>query len=340
MSVVTIKDVAARAGVSPKTVSRVINGEVHVRTAVRDAVMKVVTELDYRPNAHARSLSSSRSFLIALFFDDPASGYAADVQLGAIGRCRHHGHHLVVERIDRASPNWLPDVDAIIMSLRPAGIVLTPPLCDWTELTDLLLLRKVPFVRIAPGSDAVPAAAVMIDDFGAAVDMTELLIGLGHRDIAFVEGIQSHGAAGRRLAGYRDAMRRAGCSIRDDWIQAGDFTFRAGLAAGEALLSLPARPSAIFAANDELALGVLVSALRMNVAVPSELSVAGFDNAPISRMAWPQLTTVQQPNKEMAAAAIDILVDPRYENLPPQNLSQRMTYELITRESTGPCSDR
>jgi LacI family transcriptional regulator len=83
-----------------------------------------------------------------------------------------------------------------------------------------------------------------------------------------------------------------------------------------------------------------VSALRMNVAVPTELSVAGFDNAPISRMAWPQLTTVQQPNNAMAAAAIDILVDSRYENLPPQSLSQKMTYELITRESTGPCANR
>jgi LacI family transcriptional regulator len=340
MSVVTIKDVAARAGVSPKTVSRVINGEMHVRPTVRDAVMKVVAELDYRPNAHARSLSSSRSFLIALFFDDPASGYAADVQLGAIGRCRHHGRHLVVERIDRTSPSWLADVDATIRSLQPAGIVLTPPLCDWAELTDLLLLRKVPFVRIAPGSDDVPAASVTIDDFAAAVDMTELLIGLGHREIGFVEGIRSHGAAGRRLAGYRDAMRRGGCPVDDEWIREGDFTFRAGLSAGEALLSLPARPSAIFAANDELALGVLVSAIRMNVDVPAELSVAGFDNAPISRMAWPQLTTVQQPNREMAAAAIDILVDPTYESAPASTFSRRMTYELITRESIGPLARR
>ncbi len=340
MNVVTIKDVAARAGVSPKTVSRVINGEVHVRPAVRDAVMKVVAELDYRPNAHARSLSSSRSFLIALFFDDPASGYAADVQLGAIGRCRHHGRHLVVERIDRSSPNWLADVDAAITSLRPAGIVLTPPLCDWTELTELLLRRKVPFVRIAPGSDGVPAASVTIDDFAAAVEMTELLIGLGHRRIGFVEGIRSHGAAGRRLAGYRDAMRRGGCPMDDEWIHTGDFTFRAGFSAGEALLSRPSRPTAIFAANDELALGVLVSALRMNVAVPQDLSVAGFDNAPISRMAWPQLTTVQQPNKEMAAAAIDILVDPAYESVPARTFSRRLTYEVITRDSTGPWTGR
>lgn len=129
---------------------------------------------------------------------------------------------------------------------------------------------------------------------------------------------------------------RARCLIPKDWVQAGDFTFRARLAAGEALLSLPARPSAIFAANDELALGVLVSALRMNVTVSRDLSVAGFDNAQISRMAWPKLTTVQQPNKQMASAAIDILVDPRYESLPAQSFSRNMPYELIIRDSTGP----
>jgi LacI family transcriptional regulator len=338
MSVITIKDVAALAGVSPKTVSRVINGEAHVRPPVRDAVMKVVAELGYRPNEHARGLSSSRSFLIALLFDDPASGYAADVQLGAIERCRHHGHHLVVERIDRAMPDWLADVDATIASLRPAGVVLTPPLCDWSELTALLIHRQVPFVRIAPGSDTVPAAMVTIDDFAAAVDVTELLIGFGHRDIAFVEGIRSHGAARKRLAGFREAMTRRSYEIREDWIHEGDFTFRAGLAAGEALLNLPNRPSAIFAANDELALGVLISALRMNIAVPGDLSVAGFDNAPISRMAWPQLTTVQQPNRQMASAAVDILVDPSYTHLPANSFSQKMTYTLIPRDSTGPRS--
>jgi LacI family transcriptional regulator len=335
MSTVTIKDVAARAGVSAKTVSRVMNGEAYVRPHVRDAVMKVVTELDYRPNTHARSLSSSRSFLIALFFDDPASGYAADVQMGAITRCRHHGHHLVVERVDRSTACWLNEAKASIETLRPAGVVLTPPVCDWTELTDLLLQLGVPFVRIAPSEEDSLSPIVTIDDRAAAREMTAYLISCGHRDIAFVEGIRSHGSAGKRLAGFREAMVGAGLPVRDEWIHEGDFTFRAGFAAGDTLLSGWPRPSAIFAANDELAMGVLVSAIRLDVAVPAQLSVAGFDDAPISRMAWPRLTTVQQPNKDMAAAAIDMLVDTKHDQIDTTIIARELSYNLIVRQSTG-----
>jgi LacI family transcriptional regulator len=335
MSAVTIKDVAARAGVSAKTVSRVMNGEAYVRDHVRDAVMKVVSELSYRPNTHARSLSSSRSFLIVLFFDDPASGYAADVQMGAITRCRHHGHHLVVERVDRLAAGWLSEARASIETLRPAGVVLTPPVCDWPELTDLLTELDVPFVRIAPSREDVSSPIVTMDDYAAARDMTAHLIGLGHRDIAFVEGIRSHGSAEKRLAGFRQAMVEAGLPVRGDWICEGDFTFRAGFAAGETLLSGSPRPTAIFAANDELALGVLVSAIRLDVAVPTQLSVAGFDDAPISRMAWPQLTTVRQPNDEMAAAAVDILVDPRHDRNASSVVAKELGYDLIIRQSTG-----
>jgi len=117
-SAITIKDVAARAGVSPKTVSRVINGEQHVRPEIREAVMRVVAELDYHPNAFARGLSSSRSFLLGIFFDDPASGYAADVQRGALERCRAWSHHLVVEAVDREGADWMARVDGSLREVR------------------------------------------------------------------------------------------------------------------------------------------------------------------------------------------------------------------------------
>jgi LacI family transcriptional regulator len=301
--------------------------------------MRVVAELGYRPNAYARSLSSSRSFLIGLFFDDPASGYAADVQLGAITRCRHHGYHLVVERIDRSSPRWLEDLAGALQALQLPGVILTPPVCDWVELTDLLAQRGIPAVKLGSTAADDVSAAVYIVDYQAARDMTDHLIALGHRDIAFVQGIASHAASGQRLAGFRDAMAQAGMAVRDDWVQVGDFTFRSGMAAGEAILSGTAprdRPTAIFAANDEMALGVLVSAARMDIAVPRSLSVAGFDDAPIARMAWPQLTTIRQPNAELAAAAIDILVDPVYGQASARGAhSLQLPYGFIERSSTG-----
>lgn len=337
MPPVTIKDVARVAGVSPKTVSRVMNAEAHVRPAVRDHVLRVVAELGYRPNAYARSLSSSRSYLIGLFFDDPASGYAAEVQLGAMARCRHHGYHLVVERIDRAAPEALDEVSRTLQALQLAGVILTPPICDWSDLTELLDHRGIPVVKLNSSRTDASAAVILIDDYQAARDMTDHLIALGHRDIAFVQGIVSHDAAGKRLAGFRDAMNCAGIGISEAWIQPGDFSFRAGMAAGDAILSTHDRPTAVFAANDEMALGVLVSAARRNIAVPGALSVVGFDDAPISRMAWPQLTTIHQPNANLASAAIDILADPSYRQSGDRPArSVQVPYTFIDRSSSGP----
>ena len=139
----TIKDVAALAGVSPKTVSRVINNEAYVRPELRAAVQKVVAELGYRPNAFARELSSSRSFLIGIYFDDPASTYAADLQRGALLRCRALSHHLLVEQVDRDQPDWLAQCEASLRSVRLGGAILTPPLCDWPELLDLFDLSLI-----------------------------------------------------------------------------------------------------------------------------------------------------------------------------------------------------
>jgi len=334
---VTIKDVARAAGVSPKTVSRVMNAEAHVRPAVRDHVLRVVAELDYRPNAYARSLSSSRSYLIGLFFDDPASGYAADVQIGAMARCRHHGYHLIVERIDRGGSGALDEVSRMVQALQLAGVILTPPICDWAELTDLLDQRGIPVVKLNASRTDTSAAVIHIDDYQAARDMTDHLIALGHRDIAFVQGIASHDAAGKRLAGFSDAMHCAGIRVSDGWVQSGDFSFRSGMAAGDAILSTDDRPSAVFAANDEMALGVLVSAARRNIAVPGALSVVGFDDAPISRMAWPQLTTIHQPNAVLASAAIDILTDPSYRQADDRAArSVQVPYTFIARSSSGP----
>lgn len=342
MRTVTIKDVAARAGVSPKTVSRVINGEQHVRPEVRAAVLRVVAELDYRPNAFARSLSSSRSFLLGLFFDDPASGYAADVQLGALRRCRERSHHLVVETLD-AGGDWRADVAESLRTLHLGGAILTPPVCDWEELHELLDAHGVPFVRISPSGPAERSGLVRLADRAAARDVTRHLIGLGHRRIAFVKGNPTHSAAAERFAGFRDALDEAGLAPEPCWEHPGDFTFRSGLEAGLALLAAPDRPSAVFASNDEMAFGVLVAAMRLGIAVPDALSIAGFDDAPLARMAWPQLTTVRQPNVDMAAAAVDILVAPEYRAGRPGAAHRiELPYQLIVRASTaapGPSSD-
>lgn len=336
MKPVSIKDVAARAGVSPKTVSRVINGEQHVRPEVRDAVLRVVASLDYRPNPFARSLSSSRSYLLGLFLDDPASGYAADVQLGALMRCRAKSYHLVVEPVDLNSPNWIDEIAKNIRALRLDGAILTPPICDNAALLDTLEAAGLPYVRISPRGEADRSGVVEMDDFAAASDMTRHLIALGHRCIAFIEGDPNHSASRKRLDGFRATMAAAGLSIDEHHILRGDFSFRSVLAPAAELFAAKDRPTAIFASNDDMALGVLVTAMKHGIAVPDMLSIAGFDDAPTARAGWPPLTTIRQPKAEMAAAAVDILVDPRYRlHACDPDFRRLLRYELIDRESTG-----
>ncbi|MET0310243.1 MAG: LacI family DNA-binding transcriptional regulator [Sphingomonas sp.] len=335
MTIITIKDVAARAGVSPKTVSRVINGESYVRAELREAVQKVVDELGYRPNAFARGLSSSRSFLIGLYFDDPASGYAADVQRGALSRCRKHSYHLVVEQVEHDRADWLEQCDATLRIVRLGGAILTPPVCDWPELLDLLEKHQVPVVRIAPGDFPGRTPQIRMDDFGAAREMTAQLIALGHRDIAFIQGNPTHHAAAHRYEGFCAAMREAGLSVPETRALHGDFSFRSGLDAAERLLGQRTYPTAIFAANDEMALAVLVVAMRHGIAVPERLSVAGFDDAPIARMAWPQLSTIRQPNVEMAATAVDLLARVQGNGHGAATQEFELPYTLVMRSSTA-----
>ena len=335
--VVTIKHVAERAGVSAKTVSRVINGEAHVRPDKREAVMRVVRELDYRPNAFARSLSSSRSYLLGLLIDDPASGYAADVQLGALMRCRDKSYHMLIEPIERRDRDWAAALAGTLAMLRLDGAMLTPPLCDDGAVLKVIEDAGLPYVRIAPGGDEDRSGFVRMDDAAAAAEMTRHLIALGHRRIGFIAGDPAHNASAKRYAGFRDAMAEAGLAVDPALVMEGDFSVRSGLALGEALLGRADRPSAVFASNDDMALGVLMIAAKLRLEVPADVAIAGFDDAPTSRAAWPPITTIVQPKAAMAAAAVDILTDPRYRRQPQDPAFRRLLeYRLEIRGSTDP----
>lgn len=333
---IKIKDVATLAGVSPKTVSRVLNGEPHVRDDKREAVLKAVAELDYRPNVFARSLSSTRSYLLGLLIDDPSSGYAAGIQMGAMMRCRQKSYHLIVEPIDLSAPTWRDSLASTMDQLKLDGAIVTPPLCDESLVLDMLDAAMVPFVRISPASAPERSAFVRMDDHAAAHEMINHLMKAGHRKIGFIRGDLHHSASQRRYDGYCAAMEENGLQIDSRWIASGDFSFRSGVEAAEAILGHKERPTAIFASNDDMALGVLMTALRRQIPVPESLSVAGFDDAPMARAVWPQLTTIRQPEEEMAAAAVDILVDPANRAKSPVAEDRLLPYQLVIRGSTAP----
>ncbi|MBI5255242.1 MAG: LacI family DNA-binding transcriptional regulator [Burkholderiales bacterium] len=291
-----------------KTVSRVLNDEPNVQPQMRERVMAAVAELNYRPNVYARSLARSRSYLLGLLYYASSAAFVAGVQRGATGRCRELGYHLVVESLEDGAVDVEPQLNHMISALRPDGMILAPPVCDNPQVLRTLAAAHMPCVLISPGSAGPALARVSMDDFRAAQEMTSYLIGLGHRRIGFISGDPAQAATPRRLAGYRAALSVHGLTEDPTLVVEGDFRFRSGLEGCDRLLALPVPPTAIFASNDDMAMGAVVAAQRRGLSVPADLSVAGFDDSQWASLVWPQLTTVRQPLAEMAVAAVDLLV--------------------------------
>lgn len=306
----TIKEVAQSAGVSFKTVARVVSGEAAVSPPVREAVEKAMVKLGYSPNITARQLRSDRSFLIALVSLEPeneaaAAMYLAKAQPGALRRCSKAGYNLIYEQV---APARVKAAVERLDHLRVDGVIVLPPLSQDPGFVAALRAKKLQYVLISTDLRGVGAPIIGTNDRLAAGEMTKLLIKLGHSKIGFILGAK-HFAARERHLGFLDALEEAGIPLPDEYVVAGDFSFRSGELAARKLLQLGDRPTAIFACNDEMALGAMVAAARLGISVPDQLSVVGYDDSLSATTVWPQLTTVRQPLSEMAALAVDLLLD-------------------------------
>jgi len=331
-------DVAAQAGVSIKTVSRVLNQEPGVQDKTREQVLKVVAELKYRPKLSARSLAGARSFLIGLLYYDPSAAFVAGVQQGATLRCREAGYHLVVESLHNDAPDIEQQVERVVSALRPDGMVLTPPLCDNPKVLKALRESQTPCVLMSPGRQTKGQASVRMDDVHAAEEVTNLLISLGHVRIAFIKGANDQAASGLRYQGFVNAMKAHKLAVDPELVHQGDFTFQTGVDGAHQLLSRRVRPTAVFASNDDMALGVLAAAQRLGLAVPTDLSIAGFDDSPAASLVWPPLTTVRQPVDQMARVAVEMLIAANRSDAQPLSdaaLHRVLPHELLVRNSTS-----
>jgi LacI family transcriptional regulator len=338
----TINDVADLAGVSIKTVSRVMNKEPNVRDVVREKVMAAVTELGYQPSMSARSLAGERSFLIGLFYGDTGGQYTHDIQLGMLNRCRLAGYHLLVEEIDYKAPDVADRAGMLVNQVRMAGVVLLPPVTDNPIILNVLQRAGVPYVRVAPDRDIDTSPIVRIDEWKATRDLAEHLLALGHRRIGFIKGKPAHAATRLRYAGFCEALADRGLAPVPDLVEQGEFSFETGMECAMRMLSRPDRPTAILASNDEMAAGAVAAARQLSIAVPEQLSIVGFDDMPIASQVWPQLTTIHQPVTAMAEAAADILVElirrkdaGVWDNPLPH---RHLDHKLVIRASTAPAS--
>jgi len=334
MKKVTINSVASHAGVSKKTVSRVLNNEPNVSAATREKVLAVFKELDYTPNPIARGLAQNRSFIIGCLYDNPSKSYITRVQTGALAACQENNYNLLIHPCECRGEALISNVEQLLQTSRLDGIVLTPPFGDFPELVEFLTAKKIPFARVASAILQDESISVRSNDEQGAFEITEHLISLGHKSIAFIKGHPDHSATQQRFKGYRRALADHKIEFDERLVEEGNFSYHSGVDSARSILDLSPRPTAVFASNDYMAAAVLKLATQRQLRVPDDISIAGFDNAPIARHIWPGLTTIAQPVEEMTKLAVTQLITHITE---PQEQPFQITLEsrLITRESTA-----
>ncbi|HYI09063.1 MAG TPA: LacI family DNA-binding transcriptional regulator [Thermoanaerobaculia bacterium] len=301
--VATIRDVAARAGVSVATVSRTLNGigPVHGDTSKR--VIAAARALKYVPHAAARSLSIRRSHTIGVLLPEVHGEFFSEVIRGIDVAARQRGYHILVS----SSHNDAQEMSAVLRALRGRvdGLVAMSPDPELGSISRALT-ADTPFVLL--NSAATNRPTIRIDNYSGARGMTDHLIALGHRYIAFITGPERNADAAERLRGYRSALGMSDTAKRPHIEVPGDFTENSGYAAVQQILAMKPRPTAIFAANDAMAVGALHALREEGLHLPDDMALAGFDDIPMARYLTPKLTTVHVDIAELGRRAVEHLV--------------------------------
>ena len=330
----TINDVAEHAGVSIKTVSRVLNREPKVRESTRTRVEQAMKTLNYRPNSPGRMLAGRRTYLLGMVYNANSS-YVTSIQNGILKICRGEHYDLLIHPCRYTDPALLEEIRELVEGPRVDGLLLVPPVSDLQPVRDLLQRLGTPNVIISRESIDDSEWTVCTNDRRICQDMVRHLARLGHQRIAFVRSHPAHKAMANRYLGFLDGMAEAGLRARRSLVIQGDNSFESGIDCAVRLLREKSRPTAIFCANDHMAAGAMKVAHEMGLSIPGDLSVAGFDDLPIAGQIWPQLTTVRQPLDEMAKRAASLLIR-AVRGGSAEAMNRVVDAELVIRNSTGP----
>jgi len=333
---VTIRDVAAHVGVSPMTVSRVINRENNVKSETREMVHAAIRALNYAPSPAARSLAGSLPCRIGLLYDNPSTGYLSELLLGTLDESSRTGAQVLVERC--GDSEMAAAALGKLLKTGIDGLILTPPLCESERVLAEVRQAGVVAVAVATGHASSYMATVRIDNEAAARDLTEYLLSLGHRRFGCIKGHPGDIGSQQRLTGFLGALAEAGIGADTVRLEQGYYTYRSGMQAAQRLLAEEPYPTAIFAANDDMAAAAVSLAHRMGFEVPQDLSIAGFDDTPVAASVWPALTTIHQPVAAMARAAVDLVLEEVHRQRQGTGTPRQLLHPhtLIVRESTGP----
>lgn len=333
---VTIDDVAKAAGVSIRTVSRVLNDSPKVGDDTRLAVQAIIKDLGYSPSSRARALASGRSYLIAVVQDDPNAHVIGVLQRGIVEVCSQHGYELVVHPVSFDDPDVAQDIERFVHRSRVDGLIVLPPTSEIAAIPERLSALGVPAVGIASIAVSPYPSMLISQERAASAELARHLLDLGHRRIAMIEGPPHFRSAQERKTGFLSALTASGLPL-EVALRPGDYGFESGLAAAESLLALERPPTAIFACNDTMAAAVVKTAREAGVSMPDQLSVAGFDDADLASMISPSLTTIRRPLRDMAKTATEQLltmIHERTSTMPPESVH----LSLIVRRSTAPAS--
>lgn len=328
----TIREVAGRARVSPTTVSHVLNATRFVSEEIRARVLAAMAELGYQPNAVARSLRRGRTHTLGLILPDSANPYFAELgrEIEAAAFARDHSVVLCNTEGDERRERVYLD----LLARRQVDGLLYVPAGDRADVLRGLLQRPLPVVLVDRDLAGVPVDVVLSDKRGGARLATRHLIMLGHRRIGCIGGPSSLAMSGQRLQGYRDALAEAGLPVDERLILRGDYRPQSGWVAARSLLALSDPPTAIFAANDLMAIGVLRAAGELGRRVPADLAVVGFDDIELASYTTPPLTTVSQSAGEVGRAAVELLLARLAEPARPP-LRRTLETRLVVRASCG-----
>lgn len=328
----TIRDVAREAGVSASTVSRVLNDSGPVKAATRQRIREVAQRLHFTPDTTARSLSTRRTHTLGVLLPDVYGEFFSEVIRGIDQTAQQHGFHVLIS----GAHNEPAEVDAAVRAMRGRvdGLLLMAAELD-TDMLTRNLPERVPAVLINANHDASQFETINIDNFGGATAMTAHLVRLGHRELRMISGPAGNRDAAERERGFRAALRDAGIAPAEGWIVSGSFTEASGYRAAEQLLAAPVRPTAIFAANDSMAVGALSAARRHGLRVPDDVAVGGFDDIPIAEYVNPPLTTVRVAIAKLGSGAAERLVQCIRAHNRHERRHEIQPTELVIRGSCG-----
>ncbi len=328
----TINDVATLAGVSKKTVSRVINKSSQVSEETRAGVKSIIKKLNFEPDMQARGLAFRHSFLVGMIYDNPNPQYVVNFQEGVLEGLRGTDYELAVHHCDRAAPSFIEQIKRFVERQRLFGVILTPSVSEDDRLASWLHEAGRPFIRVASLQLDKPEHMLVSNDRLGGIEAGRHLAQLGHENIAFISGREGFRSSLERQSGLMEALKEFDLTLKQHLIFEGAYTLESGFSAAERMLSLRDLPTAVFVANDQMAVGVLQAIRARGLSVPEDISVVGYDDFNVAQATTPRLTTIHSPTREMGKLAVTKLLHDS--NDKTEILSETVPW-LVVRDSTS-----